>query len=149
MTSLLTPPATGAPSGSAPAVPGALRLLEPLPGFADVDFTLSDIDPDGLLLALRATRDPGLRFVLTPATTFFDGYRPALPAQVVSALGAGDQAQLRLLVLLTITSDLYDATANLRAPLVVSADGATAIQVVLDDDTLSMREPIMPTVVPD
>ncbi len=141
MTSLLTPPVRPATD--------TVRLVEPMPGFADVDFTLTNIDPDGLLLALRSVREPALRFVLTPARTFFPDYSPALGDDVATALDLPAGTELRCLLVLTIAHDLSDATANLRAPIVTAAGCDRALQVVLDDDTLSMHEPILPAVVPD
>lgn len=126
-----------------PPTDRALRFIEPLPGFDDEDaYTLSEIDPDGMLLALRSVQDPSLRFVLTPPECFFDGYRPELGDAVGEALGAGP-ADLRLLLMLTIGSGLSDATANLRAPIVVSTSSSTAMQVVLDDESLPMHQPLV------
>lgn len=137
MTSVLTETATA-----------ILRFVEPMPGFEDhLDFTLNPIDPDGVLLALRSAREPDLRFVLTPADRFFPDYRPELGAAATSALGVPAGTELQFLLLLTITAELADATANLRAPI-VTAGGTAAVQVVLDDDALSMREPIVPAAVP-
>ena len=124
-----------------------LRLVEPLLGFEDrTDFDLVPIDADGVLYALRSTGDPELRFVLTPAECFFEDYRPDLGDGIVSALGAESEADLSIFVMLTITDKLADATANLRAPLITARPTATALQVVLDDDSLSMHQPLLPRV---
>lgn len=129
MTSVMTPPTDR-----------ALRFVEPLLGFGDEDaYTLTEIDPDGVLLALRSVQDPTLRFVLTPAECFFDGYRPDLAGDVTDALGS----DLRLLLMLTIGTELSEATANLRAPIVVSPSTGRAMQVVLDDDTLPMQQALI------
>ena len=135
MTTVTVPPS---------ATADRLRFVEPLPGFDEEEaFTLSGIDPDGVLYALRSVRDPSLRFVLSPAETFFVDYRPDLGAGVPAALGSASGADLRLLVMLTIGSGLLDATANLRAPIVVATETGNAMQVVLDDESLSMRAPIV------
>lgn len=124
-----------------------LRLVEPLLGFEDrTDFDLTPIDAEGVLFTLRSTGDPGLRFVLTPAECFFEDYRPELGDGIVSALGAESEADLSVFVMLTITDKLADATANLRAPLITARPAATALQVVLDDDSLSMHQPLLPRV---
>ncbi|SHG26460.1 flagellar assembly factor FliW [Jatrophihabitans endophyticus] len=134
---------------SEPTTASTVRLVEPLPGFDDeLDFTLIPIDPDGVLLAMRSMRNPGLRFVLTPAECFFEGYRPALGDAVATALGAASEADLRVLLVLTIAGDLTDATVNLRAPVIMARGGSAALQVVLDDETLSMHQPLLPTVAP-
>ena len=121
-----------------------LRLVEPLPGFPDeTTFTLGRIDPNGVLLALRSTRDPALRFVLTPAEVFFADYRAELADVVVRSLRAANAQELRLLLVLTIGTGLGDATANLRAPIVFAPGTGRAMQVVLDDESRPMRQPLI------
>jgi flagellar assembly factor FliW len=123
---------------------GGLRLLEPLPGFdGHHAFTLAEIDPDGVLLSLRSKVDPELRFVLTPAECFFPGYRPELGDDVVRALTDEPGDPVRLLLVLTLGAGLADATANMRAPIVLGAGSRRATQVVLDDESLSMRQPLL------
>jgi len=129
---------------SAPPViaPRPIRFVEPLPGFHHVDsYTLSAIDDGGLLYALRSVDDPELRFVLAAPEAFFADYRPLIDDQLGEALGADE---VELLVMVTVSSGLGDATANLRAPIVFAAATGSAIQVVLDDETLSMRSPLLP-----
>lgn len=128
----------------APAQERVLTFVEPLPGFeAEDSYTLDAIDDHGVLYSLRSVRDPGLRFVLTPAGCFFADYRPALGPAVAGSLGATDPAEVEVLLVLTINSGLAGATANLRAPIVVAAGSGRAMQVVLDDDTLPMRRPLL------
>lgn len=119
-----------------------LHFVEPLPGFADeAEYTLEPIDPRGLLFSLRSVRDPGLRFVLAPAAAFFPDYRPELADSLAADLGGAD---VDVLVVLTIATGLADATANLRAPVVVCPATGRALQVVLDDESLPMRRPLAP-----
>lgn len=126
----------------------SVTMVEPIAGFdADTQFTLSSIDDAGYLKSLRSVRDPELRFVITPAEVFFASYRDALvplvTAPVADALAtADDPAAQQLYVLLTIGSSLADTTANLRAPLVIDVATGRAIQVILDDDTFPLRQPL-------
>jgi len=114
-----------------------LHFVEPLPGFGDEDsYTLTAIDPDGVLFSLRSAKHPEVRFVLTPARAFFDDYEP----DVSGALPGSD---VEVLVMLTLGSGLADATANLRAPIAVSASAGQAVQVILEDATLPMRRPLL------
>ena len=120
-----------------------LQFVEPMPGFDDEEsYALSAIDDHGVLLSMRSTRDPDLRFVLTSPDVFFDDYRPELGAVVTEALGADTDADVRMLLVLTIGDGLADATANMRAPIVLSTATGRAMQVVLDDESLPMRRPL-------
>ena len=129
-----TPAAPGAPAER------AVHLVEPLPGFDDERaYRLAGIDDGGALLSLRSVNRPDLRFVLTPADCFFDDYRPGLTPVIAGSLGAPDLDDLEVLLMLTISTGLAEATANLRAPIVVSRSTGRAMQVVLDDESLPMR----------
>jgi flagellar assembly factor FliW len=120
-----------------------LYFVEPMPGFDDTDaFTLTAIDPRGLLYAMRSVRDPQLRFVLAPPEAFFADYRPDIADEIGTAL---DAAEVEVLVVLSITSGLHDATANLRAPIVVAPSTGRAVQVILEDESLPMRRPLLET----
>lgn len=121
-----------------------IRFVEPLLGFEEhVAFELTDIDPAGILLSMRSQADQALRFVLTRPERFFADYAPALEPVVLEAVGASTTEAVTVLVILTIPTGLADATANLRAPVVVSDDTGRAVQVVLDDDALSMNRPLV------
>jgi flagellar assembly factor FliW len=118
-----------------------LRFVEPLPGFDDEsEYTLEAIDERGLLHSLRSVGNPGLRFVLARAAAFFPDYRPDLVDALSGPLGTDDIEQL---LVLSIGTGLRDATANLRAPIAVARSTGRAVQVVLEDDSLSMRQPLV------
>jgi flagellar assembly factor FliW len=119
-----------------------LRFVDPLPGFPELDeYALAPIDDRGVLFALRAVGTPDLRLVLTPPGVFFTDYHPDVPAHTAEALGSDD---LEVYVVVTIPSGLADATANLRAPVVVASATSQAVQVILEDETLPMQEPLLP-----
>lgn len=130
------------------ADPAAVTMVEPLAGFeADTDFTLSRIDDAGILQSLRSVRDSSLRFVISPAAVFFAEYRQSLTdvitAPVAGALGVRRaDAALEMYVLLTVGTSLVDTTANLRAPLVIDHVTGRAVQVILDDDSLPLNQPL-------
>ena len=123
-----------------------VTLVEPLPGFADdLQFTLNPIDQAGLLRSLRSVRDPGLRFVVTAAGTFFAEYHDTVRAALAAPMGellGGEGADIELYLVLTVGASLADTTANLRAPLVVEPGSGRAVQVILDDEELPMRHPL-------
>lgn len=118
----------------------SLHFIEPLPGFDNEDYTLSPIDEHGVLYSLRSVDGPAVRFVLAAAAVFFPGYSPALTAALAEPLGSDE---VELLLILTIGTGLADATANLRAPVALSRSTNRAVQVILDDEDLSMRAPLL------
>jgi flagellar assembly factor FliW len=117
-----------------------VSFIEPLPGFDGADYTLDPIDEQGLLYSLRSIDAPDLRFVLAAAPAFFPRYLPAIDSTLAGPLGADE---VDLLLVLTVGDGLQDATANLRAPVALARATGRAVQVILEDDDLSMREPLL------
>lgn len=137
--------ATVMDTAAAPA--RAITFVEPLAGFeSETDFQLVPIDESGVLASLRSAHDPELRFVVSPAQVFFSDYAtalmPVLAGPVTRALDC-DEGRLELYVVLTVAESLLASTANLRAPLVVDADTGRAVQVILDDASLPLHQPLV------
>lgn len=128
-----------------PAVlPDQIAFTVPIPGFPDErDFTVTALDAHGVLYALRSVRTPSLRFVVAAPGRFFPGYQPVLLPADVAALGVRDGDEVLVLVIVTVTNGIADATANLLAPIVIAADRATAVQLVLTDAELPLRAPLL------
>ena len=117
-----------------------LSFVEPLPGFAGRQYTLDPIDEFGVLHSLRSVDEPDVRFVVAAAPAFFPDYLPELAGALADPLGSDE---VEVLVMLTIGSGLRDATANLRAPVALARSTGRAVQVILDDEQLSMCEPLV------
>jgi flagellar assembly factor FliW len=118
-----------------------LRFVDPLPGFPERDeYAFAPIDDRGVLYSLRAAGTPDLRLVLTAPDVFFADYHPNVPADIAESLGS---EELDVYVVVTIPSGLADATANLRAPVVVATATSRAAQVILEDDSLPMQQPLL------
>jgi flagellar assembly factor FliW len=118
-----------------------LHFVDPLPGFPELDeYALAPIDDRGVLFSLRAVGTAGLRLVLTAPGVFFADYSPEVPVQIAESLGS---QELDVYVVVTIPSGLDDATANLRAPVVVAPATSQAVQVILEDENLPMQQPLL------
>ena len=142
MAALTHAPAAGRPT-TAPAPPSVqvLSFAEPLPGFpAHSDYVLVPGDAAGLLFWLQAVALDGPRFLAVAAREFFPDYAPVLPAAVRAELGLVDPADARVLCLVTVPDGVVaEATANLRAPVVVAPSTHRARQVVQPDGSLPLR----------
>jgi flagellar assembly factor FliW len=138
--------ATSAESGPRPDSGRGLVVdfVEPIPGFpAERQFLFSALDPEGVLFTLRSLTTPSLRFVVMPPGSFFPDYAPEVTVEDVASLGLGEDAELQLLLIVSVQNGLSDATANLLAPIVLVAEAGQAMQVVLSDPTLPLRAPLV------
>jgi len=136
---------TEAPTAAPPALAvTALQLTEPLPGFpGHRDYALVAADGNGLVRWLQAVDPEGPRFLVVPAAAYFPDYTPSLPRSVQDELGLGERARTDLYCIVTVPEgDVAAATANMRAPLAVNAEGGRARQVVLPDGDHPIRRPL-------
>ncbi|MGI8666921.1 MAG: flagellar assembly protein FliW [Jatrophihabitans sp.] len=125
-------------------LPDRIAFAAPIPGFEqERDFDTVALDAHGVLYALRSARTPGLRFVVAAPARFFPDYTPSLMPSDVAALGVCDGDEVLVLVIVTVTNTIADATANLLAPIVVAAGTGSAVQLVLPDADLPLRAPLL------
>jgi flagellar assembly factor FliW len=119
-----------------------VEFVSPILGFDDeTSFTLAPLESTGVLWSLTSTRSPELTFVVAPPEPFFPDYAPAVDEASISLLDAGED-ELSLLVIISVSGSIRDATANLLAPLILAPSRHRAMQVVLGDDTLALRAPL-------
>jgi flagellar assembly factor FliW len=128
-------------AATAPPLVQVLSFADPLPGFpGHRDYAVVPADTAGLFFWLQAVAPDGPRFLAVPAREFFPDYRPAVPAAIRAELGLGDVVQAQILCLVSVPGgDVAEATANLRAPVVVAPSTHRARQVVQTDTSLPLR----------
>jgi flagellar assembly factor FliW len=129
---------------SAPAAVQVLSLADPLPGFPGLrDFALVAADAGGLVFWLQSVAPDGPRFLTVAAAPYFPEYAPALPRAACAELGIDDVTSADVYLLITVPDgNVSEATANLRAPLVVNPATNRARQIVLTDGGLPIRQPL-------
>ncbi|WP_062382569.1 flagellar assembly protein FliW [Demequina iriomotensis] len=124
-------------------VPDALGFVERIPGMADLTrFRLAAIDDAGFVFTLRSEDDPGVRLFAASPQAYFPSYAPAVPAEVRTALGAGDDAGLVMLAIVHPGGEADATTVNLLAPIVIEPSSGSAVQMVLDGDEWPLRAPL-------
>ena len=121
-----------------------LSLADPLPGFPGLrDFALVAAEASGLVFWLQSVAPDGPRFLTVPAAPYFPEYAPALPRAACAELGIDDATSADVYLLVTVPDgDVAEATANLRAPLVVNPATHRARQIVLTDGGHPIRQPL-------
>ncbi len=126
-----------------PEIP-VIELVQPMPGFPGLArFALVQVDDDGVLCSLTSLEEPGLRFLVVPPTPFFPDYSPEVEEEVLGELGSTSVEDLIVLCVLTAGTSLASTTANLAAPVVLDTSTHRALQVVLDDPSLSVATPLI------
>ena len=72
-----------------------------------------------------------------------EDYDPVVEDELINTLGENiKDAQLVVLVTLTVPSDITKMTCNLKAPIIINADTMKGIQLIADNDDYQVRMPI-------
>jgi flagellar assembly factor FliW len=112
-----------------------IDFVSPMPGFPEeFHFVLEQVHNSDLLYKMISREDPTLRFLVTMPAPFFADYEPEIPDEALEMLDVRNPDNLLIyLVLSAPNDDPEQATANLRAPIIVDQTTRRAIQVVLAD----------------
>jgi flagellar assembly factor FliW len=127
---------------TSPISSARLEFVTPILGFeTETEFELASLEPNGLVWSLQSTQSPELRFIAVPPGPFFPDYQPVIEEDALNGIAA-EADELAMLVLLTVSGSIHDATANLMAPIVIASGQGRAAQVVLNDDRLPLHAPL-------
>jgi len=123
-----------------------IDFVAPMPGFPeDRRFVLVRLDDVGVLYSLTSVDSAALRFLVVPPGQFFPDYEAEIDEETLATLGAGDAADLLVLLVITAGEEgAEDATANLMAPIVLDQRSRRAVQLVLNRSGLPVRQRLMP-----
>ncbi len=88
---------------------------------------------------LQSLDDGGVAFVVIDPFVIKPDYQPTICAADRAFLEISREEEISCLAIVTIHSQPFSATANLRAPLVINAAKRLGAQVVLEDDRYPVR----------
>jgi len=91
---------------------------------------------------LQSVEDGSIAFVVINSLAVKPDYEPIISDAEVKSLEIESPEDAVLLSVVTIRSDPFKVTANLRAPIVVNSKKMLAKQVVLVDSDYSVRYPV-------
>jgi flagellar assembly factor FliW len=105
-----------------------------LPGFAQrKEFVIIDKEEHYPFKWLQSVDDPELAFFLSNPLLFYPQYHVQISKAELSAIDAEKEECLELWVIMTISAQAKEITANLCAPLIFNLENRKAQQFVLSD----------------
>ncbi|MGE4133406.1 MAG: flagellar assembly protein FliW [Bdellovibrionales bacterium] len=120
-----------------------IQFPEGLLGFSELRrFILLDDPTDEIFAWLQSCEDPNIAFPLLEPELFAPQYKIQLTKHDLELLGLKSPDGIRPFAIITIPADPTQMTANLKAPIVIHVSSRIARQVVLQDNSLAIREPI-------
>lgn len=120
-----------------------ITFPEGLLGFNELRrFILLDDPTDEIFIWLQSCEEPGIAFPLLEPELFASTYNVQLTKHDLETMGLKSSEGVRFFTIITIPADPTQMTANLKAPIAVHVPTRAARQVVLQDNSLQIREPI-------
>lgn len=122
-----------------------LTFAKGIPGFEEEKkYVLlpADSSDDSPFFFLQSVRTTELSFFLVDPFSFFKEYDIKLEEQLVDRLELEEPADAIVLTTVSITGEMKDATTNLKAPLIINNAKKIGMQVVLDNKTYQIKQPL-------
>ncbi|WAA12024.1 flagellar assembly protein FliW [Fervidibacillus halotolerans] len=117
-----------------------------IPGFPrENQFVLLPLTEDELYQVMQSVQTANVAFVVTIPFLFFPDYEFDLDDGVVEQLEVERPEDVQVLTILTVREPFEKTTANLQAPIVINWKNKKGKQVILNDDTYSVRHRLFPT----
>lgn len=103
----------------------------------------SDDDKENNIMWLQSIDEAGLALPVIRPELVKPDYDPVVEDELIYSLGDNiKEANLLVLVTLTVPSDITKMTCNLKAPIIVNSDTMRAVQLVADNDDYVVKFPI-------
>ncbi|HEY9765359.1 MAG TPA: flagellar assembly protein FliW [Chroococcales cyanobacterium] len=115
-----------------------------IPGFEGITrFVVVEDDDSAPLCWLVPVDDPEVAFAVVDPRTFFPDYHVVLPQSDQDALRLQSEEDARVLVIVVVSTEPTEITANLMGPLVINSRAGLGKQVVLADSGYPVRTPLL------
>ncbi|MED1722416.1 flagellar assembly protein FliW [Brevibacillus parabrevis] len=120
---------------------GNLFFEDGIPGFSHLQFFQLMQEEESPFFLIQSIEEKDVGFWVIDPFSFFQEYKFELPVVAKEALRVEDQSQMVIFSIVTIRGN-DQITVNLKAPIVVNLSNRMARQIILQDDTYSIRQPL-------
>ncbi len=113
-----------------------------LPGFRSVQrFALVETQREELVW-LQSVDDPDLTFLLADPFVIVPGFEVDIPTSDLAALGAAEETEAVLVLVVVQLGAGVPVAANLQSPVIIARHRRQGRQVVLPDSRYGMQHPV-------
>lgn len=120
---------------------GKLFFEDGIPGFSHLQFFQLMQEEESPFFLIQSIEEADVGFWVIDPFTIFPEYSVELSTVTKEALRVEDQSQIAVFSIVTIRGK-DQATVNLKAPIVVNFSNRMGRQVILQEDTYSIRQPL-------
>jgi flagellar assembly factor FliW len=120
---------------------GKLFFEDGIPGFSHLQFFQLMQEEESPFFLIQSIEEAGVGFWVIDPFSFFPEYKFELSGVAKEGLRVEEQSQIAVFSIVTIRGN-NQATVNLKAPVVVNLSNRMSRQVILQEDTYSIRQPL-------
>lgn len=100
-------------------------------------------DAQSSTMWLQSLDEVSLALPVIKPELIFEKYDPIVEDELINSLGENiKDAELLVLVTLTVTQDIKEMTCNLKAPIIINVHTMRGVQLIADNDDYMVRYPI-------
>ena len=119
------------------------ELPERHPGFEDEKkFALLPVEGNDMFQVLQSTTTADIAFIVANPYTLVEDYSFEVDEPTIELLGIEKEEDIFVLAVLSLKEPFESSTINLQAPLIFQKNTKKAKQMILNDNTFSLRHPI-------
>lgn len=113
-------------------------------GFPDLkDFLLiHDSESEGGIKWMQSVQEPAFAMPVIDPLAVMATYNPQVEDEFIKPLGIKEDADMLVLVTITVPKNIEDMTVNLRAPIIIAGEARKACQIIVDQDEYLVKYPI-------
>lgn len=114
-----------------------------IPGFENINkYILTDLYKDSPFKLLQAIDDVNIGFILISPFDVIDNYEIEISDSLQKRLNIQKSTDVCLYSLITLSSNVNNITANLKAPLVINIKSMEGEQFITECDEYKIKHPI-------
>lgn len=122
--------------------PAEILFPQGLPGFEDLrTFVISEV-AETPFYYLESTEQPEITFLLLNPFAVTKAYEFEIPETVKEVLETDNPAHVAVFNIVNASQGINNATVNLQAPVILNVTKSKGFQVVLNEPSLNIREPL-------
>ncbi|QDS37396.1 flagellar assembly protein FliW [Brevibacillus brevis] len=121
---------------------GKLFFEDGIPGFSHLQFFQLMQEEESPFFLIQSTEDKDVGFWLVDPFVFFPSYEFSLSSVTKEALRINESSPVAVFSIVTIREN-NQTTVNLKAPIVVNLSNRMGRQVILQEDSYSIRQQLI------
>lgn len=121
-----------------------IKFNKGLPGFESLkSFILLPVEGSDVFKILHSIEDEEIGLIVVSPFEFIKDYEVELKDEFIHELSIKREEDVLILNTVTLNSNISNITANLRAPIIINIREALGEQIILEDENLSIKYPLI------